>query len=245
MKERIEITVFNDRKVPTVQGFDDYLKRVSENFCPYIEPSARKDNTTYTVISSQTKDDEVAERLVFLSGYVFAETLRQQRAKKSSALLCENILFQFPQIEDSLGEKILGWPHWVLKTRYTKLGILFGKFWKKAVEESRDGRDLPIPPCHFISVRQSIPPKDPRFFERTDWLRKELESANDKGQNVFKDLKTFNGLFKQIDLFCDNPTSSKLEDIFYTSESGEFYAEVKKLAAEQLKKSKNQKTKVK
>lgn len=238
MSNLLTVFTFGSRDVPNVEGFCEYVAEISSNFCPYIEPSIAKSSTTYTVVCSDTEDRGVAEEIIFASGYALCELLRSKRVRSVSGqrapLLCENVLFLFPHIDDALGKELLGWPHWVLKCRYTQLGILFGKFWKNARETSKDGRDLPIPPCHFISVRESVRAKDPRFFERAEWLRPALESSNDVGQNVFGDLADWQDAADVISTFCDEPTQLNFERANVTLVQSNYYARVKELAAREL-----------
>jgi len=234
----LNIVSFGDKLVPDAEGFSDYVAEVSSNFCPYIEPSATKECTAYTVVHSNTRDKETAERIVFASGYALCELLRKKRSHHSSEqrapILCENALFLFPHIQDALGKELLGWPHWVLKCRYTKLGVLFGKFWKNAQETAKDGRDLPVPPCHLISVRESVRARDPRFFEQAEWLRPALESSNDVGQNVFEDLSDLEDVNRVLKAFCGQPTRLSFERVHVTLLSSSFYARAKESAAREL-----------
>jgi len=238
MSKFLTILTFGTRDVPNIDGFRKYVEEVSSNFCPYIEPSMTKNSTTYTVVRSDTEDKETAEKIIFASGYSLCELLRSKRARSASErrvpLLCENALFLFPHIDDAFGKELLGWPHWVLKCRYTQLGILFGKFWKNAHETSKDGRDLPVPPCHFISVRESVQAKDPQFFEHAEWLRPALESSNDIGQNVFNDMADCQDVTDVIGAFCAGPTQLNFERVNITMVQSNFYAQTKELAAREL-----------
>ncbi len=175
---------------------------------------------------------------IFASGYALCELLRSKRARSASKqrvpLLCENTLFLFPHIDDALGKELLGWPHWVLKCRYTQLGILFGKFWKNAREASKNGRDLPVSPCHFISVRESVQAKDPQFFEHAEWLRPAFESSNDIGQNVFDDMTDYQDVADVIGAFCGEPTQLNFERVNITLVQSNFYTRAKESAAREL-----------
>lgn len=246
MDKLLTVITSGDKEVPDVDGFRTYVTEVSSNFCPYIEPSMAKDCTAYAVVQSDTEDKEVAERIVFASGYALCELLRSKRSESSPSgrapLLCENALFLFPRINDALGKELLGWPHWVLKCRYTRLGILFGKFWKNARETAKDGRDLPVPPCHFISVRESVRAKDPRFFEQAEWLRPALESANDVGQNVFEEMVDFQNVFETVSRFCEEPTSLNFERVNVTLLQSDFYTRAKEVAALELEAHKRRDT---
>lgn len=234
----LNVVSFGDKLVPGEEGFRGYVAEVSSNFCPYIEPSATKECTTYTVVHSDTRDKEEAEQIVFASGYALCELLRRKRLLLSSGqrapLLCENVLFLFPHIEDALGKELLAWPHWILKCRYTQIGILFGKFWKSAQETAKDGRELPVPPCHFISVRESVRARDPIFFEQAEWLRPALESSHDVGQNVFDDLSDLEDVDRALKAFCEGPTRLSFERVHTKLLSSSFYGRAKESATSEL-----------
>jgi len=200
----------------------------------------------YTVLHSDTVESEIAETIVFASGYALTELLRLKRAHPSveqrPPLLCENALFLFPCIADSLGKQLLGWPHWILKYRYTQLGLLFGKFWKNERETSKDGRELPVPPSHFLSVRESVRAKDLRFFEQTEWLRPALESSSDIGQNVFEDLADHHEALDVLSAFLHEPTLLHFERATASLAQSGFYSRVKNLAAIELEAHKRHNT---
>jgi hypothetical protein len=234
----LNVHVFGSQNVPAVPGFPEYMADVSSRFCPYIEPSAAKNETTYTVVSSNTADKRIAEKIVFASAYALSELLRHKRARASSGrripLMCENAIFLFPQIDDAMGKELLGWPHWVLKCRYTQLGLLFGKFWKGAQEKSKDDRDLPVPPCNLFSVRESVRARDPQFFARADWLLPSLESSNDLGQNVFSDLVEHQEIADMLGAFCAKPEALSFIQIITALVQSSFYERAKELAAAEL-----------
>lgn len=238
---QLEIDRVNSENIPSINGFDSYVEQISENFCPYIEPSFRRGNNSYSVISCDTSDKMLAESIIFASGLALTELLRIKKSKaERMGLFCQNALFQLPNIDISLGEEILSWPHWVLKTRYTSLGIMFGKFWKDAEEEAKDGRNLPSPPCHFLSVRESVQSKDPQFFDRASWLRPLLKSSSDEGQQVFQDVSVSDRLIESLDLFCSQPTCSKLQDVLHSVVESEVYLEVRDIAEEELRSRKQE-----
>lgn len=235
----LNVLSFGSKDVPNILGFREYIAEISSHFCPYIEPSMVKNETTYSVVSSNTEDKGVAEKIVFASGCALSELLRHKRSEASSGqrlpLLCENVLFLFPHIDDAIGKELFGWPHWVLKCRYTQIGILFGKFWKGEVETSKDGRDLPIPPCHLLSVRESVRTRDPQFFEHAEWLRPSLESSNDVGQNIFNDLTKYQEIINMLGTFCAEPMRLSFTHVIATLLQNNFYMLAKELAAIELK----------
>lgn len=246
MIDHLTVLTFESKDVPDIDGFREYISEVSSSFCPYIEPSMAKNSTMYTIVHSETNEKAVAEKIIFGSGYAFSELLRRKRACSISEqrvpLLCDNVLFIFPHINEALDKELLSWPHWILKCRYTQLGILFGKFWKNAQEKSKDGRDLPIPPCNFISIRESIRAKDPRFFDHADWLRPALESSNDSGQNVFHDMEGYPNIIQAMDVFCDEPSQLNFEGILDILILSNFYSQAKQLATQELERHKLHKT---
>lgn len=230
----LDVLTYRACEVPALAGFPEYLQAVSREFCRYIEPSATRQDTTYTVIRSDTADFETAERIVFVTSYLLTELLRQQRRNRPG-LFCENVLFELPRIDEARGKELLGWPHWVLKCRYTEMGILFGKFWKNARENSKGGTPLPVPPYHFISIREPIRSKDPQFFEKAEWLRSVLEASDDKGQRVFDDLADCERIQTTVDTFCNTPTAVQFEQACMTVLGSDFYPEAKVLADTELK----------
>ncbi|OGI95460.1 hypothetical protein A2917_02785 [Candidatus Nomurabacteria bacterium RIFCSPLOWO2_01_FULL_42_17] len=238
-KGNMNVLEFRSKNIPNVSGFRKYIAEVSSRFCPYIDPSMLKEEMAYTVVSSDTEDKLLAERIVFTSGYIMSELLRHQRRianlKQRPPLLCENVIFLFPRIDDALSKEILAWPHWVLKCRYTQVGVLFGKFWKGAVEQGKNGRDLPIPPCNLFSIRENVRARDPKFFEKAEWLLPSLESANDVNQNVFNDLIVYQDT---LGAFCAEPTSSSFDGISGALTQSNFYAKAKELSKQELAKHK-------
>ena len=197
---------------------------------------------TYSVVSAATEATLIAERIIFASGYLLTEVLRRKRASLAiehrPPLLCENAIFMFPQIDVGMGKELLAWPHWVLKCRYTGLGILFGKFWENAHEVSKHGANLPPPPCHFLSVRESVLSKDPLFFQRAEWLLPSLESSRDVGQNVFADLVEYREIMEECDAFSREPTISSFEHVIGQIVESDFYTRARKLAAIELENQK-------
>ena len=194
--------------------------------------------SAYTVISSSTEVKDIAEKVVFAAGYILCELLRHIRSqclqKQRIPLLSENVVFLFPNVDDKFGKELLAWPHWVLKSNYTQLGILFGKFCKGVCETSKDGRDLPIPPCHLLSVRESVRARDPKFFKQAEWLLPVLESSSDVGQNVFGDLADGEDVARVLQDFCDEPTQLNFERVNATLLMSNFYGRAKESAKKEL-----------
>lgn len=243
--DSFHVPIFRDKNVPDVEGFQKYVEEVSSSFCPYLKPSMRSGSMTYTVVTSNTEDPAVAEASVFAVSLALCELLRFNRGYSGmegrSPLWCENVIFLFSNLDDTTGKQLLGWPHWVLKSRYTQIGVLFGKFWKGARETSKDGRDLPIPPVHFMSIRESIISKDPRFFEKAHWLRPAFETSNDLGQNVFADLAG-SEVLEVVREFRGDPTKLSLGRVNATLVRSGFYERAKQISAQELETHKRSNT---
>lgn len=239
ISSKVDVLEFRSHEIPDVYGLQEYIAEVSSSFCPFIRPSVGADKIRYTLVSSEAGDEGVAQEIVFACGYALTELLRNDRALSLSGqrapLLCDNVIFLLPNISEAMGKQLLGWPHWLLKSRYTEIGLLFGKFWKGAREKSKDQRDLPIPPCHFLSIRESVRSKDPKFFMQADWLLPSLESAQDIGQNVFDDLTENEGVAQSLRALRAQPSSSGLALVVAALIEGGFYPKTKRLAAAELR----------
>jgi hypothetical protein len=239
----VTIDMFRSGIVPNVKGFPSYVDEISTNFCPYIDPSQLRGATTYTLVRSDTTSAEKAEELVFGCAYALCELLRFKRAElqteHQTTLLCENIIFEFPHLDDTLGKELLAWPHFVLKCRYTKLGILFGKFWMGAMETAKDGRELPSPPCHFISIRDNVMTRDPRFFDEAKWLLTALESSSDNGQEVWSDILGCQSAQGAVKDFCAEHSRLNYARVNASLVDSSFYSQAKRLAANELNANKS------
>lgn len=239
----VTIDEFRSGNVPDVNGFRIYVDEISTNFCPYIDPSQSRGATTYTLVRSDTTSAEEAEELVFGCAYALCELLRFKRAalqtEHQTTLLCENIIFEFPYLDDTLGKELLAWPHFVLKCRYTQLGILFGKFWIGAKEAAKDGRELPSPPCHFISIRDNVMTRDPRFFDEAKWLLPALESSCDNGQEVWADIIGSQRADSAVRDFCAEHSRLNYARVNASLVDSSFYSQAKRLAANELNANKS------
>lgn len=162
---------------------------IGQKFCPYIKRAAREDVLFATQYSINTRSLAEIQAEVFYYGVLHTEILRIARRKsgktQKSTLQCENILLDIKDpTTDSEGRAIFDWPHWLLKAIYTKVGIMFGKFWKGERQLGRNGSPIPSPPVHFLSIRSAIKMQDRRFLEQCPHLVPVFESASDDGQNV-------------------------------------------------------------
>lgn len=185
------MNVFRDHTAPGIDGFADYLSTISSSFCPFLEPAAAKTLVSYTVYDLNSEDIGTIQALLFCIGLLHTEMLRRTRCELTSRyrhLVCENIIIRFPGERAVDGSALFGWPHWLLKVRYTRAAVMFGKFWIGEAATSQRGVSIPPSPCHMLSIRGVVRRRDPIFFARAPELLDTLVSAEDDGQFVFNDL---------------------------------------------------------
>ncbi|HKX33392.1 MAG TPA: hypothetical protein VJ302_37285 [Blastocatellia bacterium] len=181
----------------------DYLDAVSASFCPYINPSGLHNLLLFSEYRVDARDEESLCRNLFYVGLIHTEILRASRLqideKRGNLLACENLIFDGEALNQIEGEDIFRWPHWFLKVLYTGRGVLFGKFWKGERVKSRDGRDVPVPPVHLLSIRSAVKPIDSRFFGITPELLEIHASSFDAGARAF-DFPMSSGSQEMLDL---------------------------------------------
>lgn len=159
---------FREEAPPEIQGYLDSI----ESFCPFLRPARRKG----VLLWSDYELGENPQRELFYLGVVHTEILRRER--KGNLLLSENLI-----VRAAVGGRdLFDWPHWFLKLLYTKMSVMFGKFWEGEMDTARDGRPIPIPPVNFLSIRSAVKPIDKRFFTG-DLVDIHLESE-DTGDSV-------------------------------------------------------------
>jgi len=130
--------------------------------------------------------------LIFYASFIHTELLRGARQttfdEHTANLVCENLIFRFPDEDTVDGNDLLSVPHWLLKCAYTQKGVLFGKFCKVEQDTSKDGVSIPSPPLHFISIRSALKPVDNRFFNKARILERSFRESEDDGEPVFDHL---------------------------------------------------------
>lgn len=200
------MNVFRSLIVPQLPGLEAYITDIESRFCPFLEPSATKGLTSYSVYELGGWDMKQIQALMFCIGLLHTEILRRSRTNvplQQRYLVCENIFFRF-DIEDSVeGAELFGWPHWLLKVRYTQAGVLFGKFWKGEEAMSRSSIPIPPPPYHMFSIRGAVKQRDPAFFTKAPELLDTLIAAEDNGQFVFGDIEKSEELYRLIQSPCE------------------------------------------
>ena len=157
------MNVFRSSIVPQLSGFEGYIAEIGNRFCPFLEPSAMRDLTLYSTYELGSGSVEQIQALMFCIGLLHTEILRRARVEvplQQRPLVCENILFRFASEDCVDGVELFGWPHWLLKVRYTQVGVLFGKFWKGEEAVSRKSVPIPPPPYHMLSIRGAVKPRD-------------------------------------------------------------------------------------
>ena len=176
---------FRTPNFPDLEGLGSYIASISSGFCPYISPSTNVNaihNTVYMLDENQG-----LEASIFYLGLLHTEILRDSRVKSSpgvAVLSCDNLIFRFASEKAVDGKALFAWPHWLLKTHYTEVGVLFGKFWLGEQENSRLGEPIPPPPYHVLSIRSTIIKRDPAFFQKAPGLLGDLLESDDDGRNV-------------------------------------------------------------
>jgi len=172
--------------------FCEYCSTLT-SFCPFLEPAYQQKVLYQDVYQLPAAPLHRLEAEIFYLGVVHTENFRHQRRgllHPQQALLCHNlILVPSSNGERHDGKMLLAWPHYLLKVLYTKVNIMFGKFWEGEREVSRNGQDIPPPPLHFLSIRSGVKSRDPYFFkEKTPQLLDELISGEDDGHDVHEQI---------------------------------------------------------
>lgn len=167
----------------------DYCRSIGEHYCPYVMPALQQKVLYFTEYRCVGENLTYLQQKLFYTGLLHTELLRQERVqqktKLKAALLCENVVFHLGTNGESIdGRELFDWPHWCLKILYTEVGILFGKFWQGEEDFTRDGRSIPKPPCHILSIRSAVKAVDHRFFQKAPDLHPEFEQSRDDGRNV-------------------------------------------------------------
>jgi hypothetical protein len=181
--------MFRSTSLMDLDIFASYLGAVSNGFCPFVEPAQEEGILLVSEYYLKENDAQSLEEAIFYTGVLHTELLRKERrvqkTRKSHDLFSENILFHLPENAEVVGPELFAWPHWLLKLLYTKVSIMFGKFWEGEQDASRDGREIPVPPNNFLSIRSAIKPIDVRFFMKAPQLTDEYVHSCDSGESVF------------------------------------------------------------
>ncbi|MGW5695209.1 hypothetical protein ACWEWX_30980 [Streptomyces asiaticus] len=118
---------------------------------------------------------------VFAIAVQATEDVRTRRAS-GARLACAVIAVE---LAPHLGQRVLTWPHWVLKAAYGPVGVVAGKFWPEQTATDRRGRPVVPPPLPLLAVRAAVPIVDARLLPRTPRLAAVVAQAQDDGRDVF------------------------------------------------------------
>ena len=179
----VVVNTFRSSEVPDLPGLQEYIADIGRRFCPFLNPASSRGLVMYSVYELNPGDLEQTQSLLFCIGLLHTEILRRARTNVSlqqRPLVCENIFFRFPGEDSVDGSELFGWPHWLLKTRYTQVGVLFGKFWKG--EESISRKESPVPPSpyHMLSISGAVKLRDPQFFKKAPELLDDVDELVEK-----------------------------------------------------------------
>lgn len=183
----IDYTTEPDNIAP---GFSDYLDAMTDH-CPFLRPSLQRGLTRWLRYETNAEAHQLPDlqRKIFAAVVEHMELLRDQRRSRPSAdavLLCDNLAIRWIGVQDPTAHRrALVWPHWMLKTSYTLLGYMIGKFSLHDHGTDRRGTRVPSVPISFLSLRVAVQRKDPQFLHETPHIAEQLAAAHDHGQHLF------------------------------------------------------------
>lgn len=166
---------------PAAVGLGPYMNAVAGN-CPYLSPATRTGQTRgmrYRPTPGTGLETIASE--VFAIAVQATEDVRTRRAS-GARLACAVIAVE---LAPHLGQRVLTWPHWVLKAAYGPVGVVAGKFWPEQTATDRRGRPVVPPPLPLLAVRAAVPIVDARLLPRTPRLAAVVAQAQDDGRDVF------------------------------------------------------------
>lgn len=191
-------------------SFIEYCKVVKDDFCPFIAPSFLNNlmySSKYNIKDILAGDslEDLSESIFYIS-LLHVELFRKKRNEllgQDKFLLCDNVILTGDHdfTSDQL-RQVLSWSHWILKTLYSPVGIMFGKFWRGEVDFTQYSKTpIPIPQVTFISIRSAIKPRDSQFLDGQPTLSNLILSSNDNSEYVHPielDLSSFDTLKKSF-----------------------------------------------
>lgn len=180
-------------------GFSGYLDAMT-NHCPFLGPSLQRGLTRWLLYETSAKVHQLADlqREIFAAAVEHMEVLRDGRRSRDSTdavLLCDNLAVRWIGVHDAAAHRrVVVWPHWMLKTIYTPLGYMIGKFSLHAQGADRHGKRVPPVPLSFLSLRVAVQRKDPQFLHETPQIAEQLAVARDHGQHPFAHIPDLTGM---------------------------------------------------
>jgi hypothetical protein len=179
-------------------GFSGYLDAMTGH-CPFLRP-LRRGLTRWLLYETSTPVPQLPDlqREIFAAAVEHLELLRDQRRSRPAAdavLVCDNLVIRWIGVQDATAHRrVLTWPHWMLKSIYTPLGYMVGKFSLHAQGVDRRGLRVPPVPLSFLSLRVAVQRKDPQFLHDTPHLAEQLAAAQDHGQHPFAHIPDLAGI---------------------------------------------------
>jgi len=225
------MTAFRSTDIPEIEGLREYIDSIAGKFCPFIRPSTRAQSMRTSIYELSGVEDQIEPSMFYL-GLLHTEILRRVRfltPPHRAVLACENLIFRFDGEDQVDGKALFAWPHWLLKTRYTNVGIMFGKFWLGEEADSRLGQPIPAPPYHLLSIRSAVIKRDPQFFRKAPGLLGDLLTSNDDGRDIIG----------RTELSMTQPepdwTFTMVQEVSQSLLTSGFYETIKEQAAKELK----------
>ncbi len=180
-------------------GFSGYLDAMTDH-CPFLRPSLQRGLTRWLRYETNAEAHQLPDlqREIFAAAVEHMELLRDQRRSRPSpdaVLLCDNLAIRWIGVQcPTAHRRALAWPHWMLKTSYTPLGYMIGKFSLHDHGTDRRGTRVPPVPISFLSLRVAVPRKDPQFLHETPHIAEQLAAAHDHGQHPFAHIPDLAGI---------------------------------------------------
>jgi TRAP-type mannitol/chloroaromatic compound transport system permease small subunit len=189
---------------------NEYLSDIAKDFCPFLKPAIDKKLCKFLTYNIATHSLIDAQEFLFCAGLMHTASLRLARKEhgRYGYLYCENAILVTSEAVTSIGSELFAWPHWCLKTLYTKSAVVYGKFWIGEEDTARDGRPIPAPSVHLLSVRSAIKAKDGRFFKKAAMLRDDFEQSKEANEDPLIDIvdRSTHALIRSV---LDNPVADE------------------------------------
>lgn len=180
-------------------GFSSYVDTMT-NHCPFLRSSLQRGLTRWLLYETSAGIHQLPDlqRDIFAVAVNHMELLRRRRRSRPSAdtvLLCDNLTIRWEGVQDATAHRhALAWPHWILKTMYTPLGYMIGKFSLHAHGADRRGSQVLPVPISFLSLRVAVQRMDPTFLHATPHIAAQLAAAHDKGQHPLAHIPDLAGI---------------------------------------------------
>lgn len=182
-----------------VPGLSRYVEAMT-NHCPFLRPSLQRGLTRWLLYETSADVHQLPglQREIFAVAVECMELLRNRRRiwpSSEAVLLCDNLVIRWIGVHDATAHRnALASPHWILKTIYTPLGYMIGKFALHAHGADRRGSLVLPVPISFLSLRVAVQRKDPQFLRATPHIAAQLAAAHDEGQHPLAHIPDLTGI---------------------------------------------------